>query len=121
LRSVPPLDWQGLPGNKEAIRPAGREFLQQQAKFDRVIQCCNFERRHQPLNLQYPAELYSPSPRPYQGLGELEYPLHDRTVLAGQDVGIREVSDKVWLVRFMQYDLECSCTHCPGPRAMTSR
>ena len=27
------------------------------------------------------------------------------TVFAGQTVGIREVADKIWLVRFMQYDL----------------
>jgi putative transposase len=30
---------------------------------------------------------------------------HDRTVFAGQNVGIKEVTDKVWLLRFMQYDL----------------
>jgi putative transposase len=28
-----------------------------------------------------------------------------RTVFAGQNVGIKEVSDKVWLVSFMQYEL----------------
>jgi hypothetical protein len=27
------------------------------------------------------------------------------TVFAGQNVGIKQVSDKVWLVSFMQYDL----------------
>jgi hypothetical protein len=27
------------------------------------------------------------------------------TVFAGQNIGIKEVSDKVWLVSFMQYDL----------------
>lgn len=30
--------------------------------------------------MKYPGELYRPSPRPYRGLGELEYPLHDRTI-----------------------------------------
>jgi putative transposase len=65
------------------------------------------------------------SVRPYQGLSELEYPFHDRTltvttcgricmghrkinlsiVFAGQNVGIREVADKIWLVSFMHYDL----------------
>jgi putative transposase len=55
----------------------------------------------------------------------LEYPFHDRTitvtncgricvgrrkinlstVFAGQNVGIKEVSDKIWLVSFMKYDL----------------
>jgi putative transposase len=27
------------------------------------------------------------------------------TVFAGQNVGVKEVSDKIWLVSFMQYDL----------------
>ena len=72
-----------------------------------------------------PAEVYSPSPRPYRGLPELAYPLHDRdimvtacgrlcmhrkkinisTVLAAQRLGIKEVDDGIWLVSFMQYDL----------------
>ena len=110
---------------KEATRPAGRNFLQQQAKFDLFQQCFNFERPHQALDMKYPAELYSASPRPYQGLSELTYPLHDRTVMvthcgricigrrkvnlsqvfAGQNVGIKEVSEKIWLVTFMHYDL----------------
>jgi putative transposase len=110
---------------KEATRPAGRNFLQQQAKFDSFMHCYNFERPHQAIGMKYPAELYSASPRPYQGLGELEYPLHDRTIMvttcgricigkrkvnlsqvfAGQKIGIREVSERIWLVSFMHYDL----------------
>jgi len=27
------------------------------------------------------------------------------TVFAGQNIGVREVADKIWLVSFMQYDL----------------
>ena len=110
---------------KEATRPAARNFLQQQATFDRFIACYNHERPHQALGMKYPAELYQPSPRPYRGLAELEYPLHDRTVIvthcgricigrrkinlsrafACQAVGIREVAERIWLVSFMQYDL----------------
>jgi putative transposase len=110
---------------KEATKPAARNFLQQQARFDDFIQCFNHERPHQALDMKYPAELYHPSPRPYRGLGVLEYPLHDRTVtvthcgriclgkrkinlsqsFAGQNVGIKEVSDRIWLVSFMHYDL----------------
>ena len=57
--------------------------------------------------------------------GELSYPFHDRTltvtncgrvcvrgkkvnlsyVFAGQNVGVREVADGIWLVTFMDYDL----------------
>jgi putative transposase len=109
---------------KEATKPPAKNFLQQQAKFDRFIECYNQERPHQALDMRYPAELYSPSPRPYVG-HELEYPLHDRTitvtncgriciggrkinlshVFAGQNVGIKEIAEKIWLVTFMHYDL----------------
>ena len=110
---------------KEATKPAARNFLQQQARFDDFIDVYNQERPHQALNMKYPAELYSTSPRPYHGLGDLEYPFHDRTitvtqcgricfdrkkinlstVFAGQKVGVKEVSDRIWLVSFMDYDL----------------
>jgi putative transposase len=110
---------------KEATKPAAQNFLQQQAKFDDFVDCFNHERPHQALNMKYPAELYRPSPRPYHGLDELHYPFHDRTitvthcgricfgrrkinlstVFAGQNVGIKEVSDRIWLVSFMDYDL----------------
>src|ERR1700681_3430033 len=110
---------------KEATKPAAKNFLQQQGKFDEFLEEFNHDRPHQALNMKYPGELYTPSPRPYQGLGDVQYPFHDRTitvtncgricvgrrkinlsiVFAGQNVGIKEVSDKVWLVSFMQYDL----------------
>jgi putative transposase len=110
---------------KEATKPAAANFLQQQAKFDEFIACYNRERPHQALGMRYPAELYTASPRKYRGLTELQYPFHDRTitvtrcgricmdrlkinfstVFAGQNVGVRQVSDKIWLVTFMDYDL----------------
>jgi transposase InsO family protein len=110
---------------KEATRPACRNLLQQQERFDRFIGEYNQERPHQALGMKYPAELYTPSARPYKGIGELRYPFHDRTVtvthcgrlclgnrkinlsqaLAGQNVGIKEVSEQIWLVSFMHYDL----------------
>ena len=110
---------------KEATKPAAKNLLQQQGKFDRFIEIYNQERPHQAIGMQYPAELYTPSPRSYRGIGELEYPFHDRTitvtncgricigkrkinlstVFAGQNVGVKEVSDKIWLVSFMKYDL----------------
>jgi putative transposase len=110
---------------KEVTKPAAKNLLQQQGRFDRFIQEFNHERPHQGIGMKYPAELYVSSSRPYKGLSDLEYPFHDRTitvtccgricigrrkinlstVFAGQNVGIKEVSDKVWLVSFMQYDL----------------
>ena len=47
-------------------KPAGNNFLQQQAKFDDFIDCDNNERPHQALNMRYPAERYVPSTRPYK-------------------------------------------------------
>src|SRR4030095_7379147 len=109
----------------ETTKPAGSNFLQQQAKFDAFIDCYNNERPHQALSIACPAERYAPSTRPYRGLPELDYPFHDRTVtvttcgricfnrqkinlsvvFAGPSVGIKQVSEEIWLVTFMHYDL----------------
>src|SRR5881227_2326286 len=40
----------------ETTKPAARNFLQQQARFDDFIDCYNNERPHQALNMQYPAQ-----------------------------------------------------------------
>ena len=110
---------------KEATRPAGMNSLQQQARFDAFVSEFNNERPHEALAMKTPSESYSPSPRPYVGLPELTYPLHDRDALvtncgricmhrkkisvsytlAGQRVGIKEVDDGIWIVSFMHYDL----------------
>jgi transposase InsO family protein len=110
---------------KEATRPAGANFLQQQAKFDAFVEEFNGERPHEALAMRCPAELYTASPRRYTGIPEPNYPFHDRTVivtscgrmclhrkkinlsvtLAGQAVGIKEVDHGIWLVSFMDYDL----------------
>jgi putative transposase len=110
---------------KEATRPAGENLLQQQEKFDSFVEEFNTERPHQALGMKFPGELYKPSSRPYKGIDDVAYPLHDRTAtvshcgricvhkkkihlslaFAGQDVGLTEVQDSIWLVTFMQYDL----------------
>ena len=109
----------------EATKPAASNVLQQQARFDAFLEHYNRERPHQALAMKVPADVYQPSPRPYRGLQDIEYPLHDwtatvtrcgricwnrrkinvSTVFAGQDVGVRQVSDRIWLVSFMDYDL----------------
>src|SRR5215469_10854495 len=73
---------------KEATKPAAANFLQQQARFDTFLDVFNTDRPHEALNMQCPADVYRPSPRPYTGLPDLDYPLHD-----------------IWLVSFMDYDL----------------
>ena len=53
----------------EATRPAGSNFLQQQAKFDAFVHEFNNERPHEALDMQYPADVYKPSTQPYRGIG----------------------------------------------------
>jgi putative transposase len=109
----------------EATKPAVANVLQQQARFDAFQACYNRERPHQALAMQVPSDRYVPSARPYRGLPELDYPFHDWTatvttcgricyktrkinlsqVFSGQDVGVRQVDDRIWLVTFMHYDL----------------
>ena len=60
---------------KEATRPPGMNSLQQQAKFDAFVHEFNAERPHEALAMECPAELYTASPRPYDGLPELELSL----------------------------------------------
>jgi transposase InsO family protein len=110
---------------KEATRPAGMNSLQQQARFDDFVKEFNEERPHEALAMKPPAEVYEVSMRPYDGLPDLKYPMHDRevlvtacgricmhrkkinisNVLAGQRLGIKEVDEGIWLVSFMSYDL----------------
>ncbi|MGB5076160.1 MAG: integrase core domain-containing protein, partial [Sphingorhabdus sp.] len=110
---------------KETTKPAGADFLQQQAHFDRFVDEFNTERPHEALGMKMPAEVYQPTNRTYQGLPELDYPFHDRdalvitcgricvhrkkinisTALAGQKLGITGVDDGIWLISFMKYGL----------------
>ena len=90
----------------EATKPAAANALQQQARFDTFLARYNHE-------------------RPHQALADLAYPFHDWTatithcgrlcfdrrkvnvsqVFAGQQVGVRQVTERIWLVSFMEYDL----------------
>src|SRR5579871_2089484 len=66
---------------KETTRPAGANFLQQQARFDEFVHEFNTERPHEALAMKCPAEVYTPSSKPYSGLPDLTYPFHDREVM----------------------------------------
>src|SRR6516165_12113055 len=66
---------------KEATRPPGMNSLQQQARFDAFLHEFNVERPHEALAMKCPSEFYAPSTRPYDGLPDLAYPLHDRDIL----------------------------------------
>lgn len=110
---------------REATKPASANVLQQQARFDAFLDQFNRERPHQALDMRVPADLYTRSTRVYRGLDELAYPFHDHTitvthcgricfkrqkvnlstVFAGQNVGVTQVAERLWLVTFMTYDL----------------
>ena len=110
---------QGVPGNSDCINPCAENIIA--GETDPVAPV----RPHEALAMKCPAEIYSASSRPYFGLPDLTYPLHDRdalvtacgricmhrkrvnisTVLAGQRLGIKEVDDGIWIVSFMHYDI----------------
>lgn len=110
---------------QQATKPPAPNLLQQQARFDRWQREYNDERPHQALAMQVPADVYTRSEQPYRGLSELDYPLHDwatvvttcgricfkgrkvnlSQVFAGQQVGVRQTDEHIWLVTFMDYDL----------------
>ena len=50
---------------QETNRPPSYIFLQQQARFDDVIESYNQDRPHQALGGKYPGEVYTPSAREY--------------------------------------------------------
>jgi putative transposase len=109
----------------EATKPAAPNVLQQQARFDTFIHRYNHDRPHQALGMRVPADLYTRSARLYRGLQDVSYPFADATftvthcgricfhgrkinlshVFAGQNVGVTQVAERIWLVTFMQYDL----------------
>jgi transposase InsO family protein len=130
---------------KEATKPASFNFLQQQGRFDEFIEVYNSQRPHQAIGMRYPAELYTPSARPYRDPDPPQYPFHDRTVcvtrcgricigkrkinlsqvFSGQLVGIREVDEKIWLVSFLDFDLgyfdEAEGRVEPGPNPFAAK
>jgi putative transposase len=75
--------------------------------------------------MKCPVEIYQPSNRTYTGLPDIDYLLHDKTIVVtrcgriclgkkkinfstvfpGQAVGIKEIHDDIWPVSFMNYDL----------------
>ena len=110
---------------KAVTRPPGNNLLEQQEKLDHFIKQYNFDRPHQGIGMKYPAELYKPSKRIYEGIKPIFYPFHDKTIqvtqcgricerkmkvnlstaFAGQEVGIKEVESGIWVVSFLGYDL----------------
>ena len=110
----------------ETSRPPARSLQEQQARFDAFRPDFNENRPHEALGQRPPASVYQISPRPWPA--KLEDPWYDadhavrkvrasgeikwggRSVfisetLAGQRVGLAEVGEHGWLVRFANIDL----------------
>lgn len=110
---------------KETTRPAQATLLAQQEAFDRFRERFNNTRPHEALDDRRPAELYQPSVRDYLSDVALDYPLDDLSLrvtsagyihppqrlglhrqiyvglaLTDQYVGLRELDDGAWSVRF---------------------
>lgn len=111
---------------EDTTRPPGANLLQQQERFDRFRRIFNDERPHESLEMKTPSRVHRPARRRLpKHLNEVEYPLHDvtqtvyrnglitfgehrayiSTALAGQRIGLRQVSDQTWLASFMSFEL----------------
>ena len=110
---------------KEATKPAAGNVLQQQARFDAFVDGYSRERPHQALGMKVFFFNDTATTEIYTGLEDLTYPFHDHTILvthcgricfksqkvnlshvfAGQQVGVTQVGERIWLVTFMHYDL----------------
>lgn len=109
----------------ETTRPPKENLVAQQEVFDQFVHVFNQERPHEGIDNKYPTEVYKPSSRELRPLEPIFYPLHDKTIrvtqcgricdqrmkvslsraFAGQDVGIKEMEDGIWVVSFLNYDL----------------
>lgn len=109
----------------ETTRPPRQTLVGQQEAFDDFIHIFNNERPHEGIQNKYPSEIYKKSDRELKPLEPLFYPMHDKTItvthcgricerglkvslsraFAGQQVGIKEMEDGIWIVSFMDYDL----------------
>jgi transposase InsO family protein len=110
----------------ETASPPAANLAAQQARFDQFLCVYNEERPHEALGQIPPARVWQPSSRPYPSrIEELAYDARHvvrrvrstgeirwrgelvflTEVLAGEIVGIREVADDSWVVRFATLDI----------------
>jgi len=106
---------------QETAKPPEDSLSAQQKAFDHFQRVFNFVRPHEALDMMTPADLYSPSERQMPlRLPEIEYPdwyilrkVHSQgdirwknrqiylsETLAGETVGLEQVSDRIWNIYF---------------------
>lgn len=116
---------------QETANPSEDNILKQQDRFERFVDEFNNERPHEGLDMKTPSEIYKKSKRRSQSvLRPLEYPdaarvrkvtkcgaisfetvagkqklLYLTRALAGESVGLSEVEEGLWHIRFMNHDL----------------
>jgi transposase InsO family protein len=111
---------------RDTTRPAARNELAQQERFDAFRHEFNYERPHEALDMKRPAQIHTPATRRLPSkLPTPEYPLHDDIInvdakgrvhvkrtaiyvarsLAHEEVGVREEDDGRLLLTFMKLDL----------------
>jgi putative transposase len=132
---------------QETASPPQRTWRQQQQAFDRFRREYNQDRPHEAIGQQPPASLYLPSPQPHPlRVPEITYPEGTviRTVLsqgdiswknrhvylsqtlAGELVGLRQVTDRLWDIYFGPIKLaqlepyEHRLIHLPRQRKKTN-
>ncbi len=110
----------------EALRTVAANLLQQQERLDTFRQCYNRQRPHEALAMQTPEEVYTKSPRTYQGpIAPWTYPprwevkkvdssgciilpsfrrIWISKVFQGQTLGLYE-REHDWWIRFQKYDM----------------
>jgi transposase InsO family protein len=112
----------------DATRPAARNILQQQERFDKFQKSYNTERPHEALEMETPSSWYKPSQYKYPDelptpdystfdvvrhvmkTGTIRVPKSDKRcfitrALFGHPVGMRELAKDVWAVSFSDLDL----------------
>ena len=105
----------------EAINPPGKNRVEQQKTFDAYLRHFNFERPHEALGNDVPADYYAPSAKPYPSkLEPIEYPgeftvrrvrqrgeikwkgglIYVSEVLAKEPIGLEAIGDGLWNIHF---------------------
>lgn len=112
---------------RDTARPASRNLLQQQERFDCFRQEFNTVRPHEALEQKRPADVHRLSTRTYpDAIPEPDYPLDDDILnvttqghlvfgrghryylskaLGGQQIGLTETDSGAWQLRFMHLEL----------------
>jgi hypothetical protein len=90
---------------KETARPPRTDLRAQQSRFNEFRRVYNTERPHESLNLETPATLYAPSPRPFTARPEpLEYPGHFELRRVSGDCTLRWKGRKVFVSSLLKHD-----------------